>query len=218
MTVLADSNAAFSLRVDNSDFNAEVAMTAQGEGAFGLRFENSAVNSTGTDIAFALTMTGDLDGADAADILLLDNEITAINARALQLISNDGTLKTVDFELDMNIFTNMSGDTTVEIDATGGTTLNATITDNTFTNAGAGEQFDIATGDATANINLNLEGNTAGEFILREFAGSDFEIDEVAATLAGPPRNTGTVTPLPAAVDFVEHPGEVQRPTPPPPQ
>ncbi|HEY3393095.1 MAG TPA: hypothetical protein VGK58_10330, partial [Lacipirellulaceae bacterium] len=215
-TILVTNVEDLLLRRLDADSSAASALSVTGSGTdpLALVLENSTLTSMGTGDAISMLMT---DALTDADIILRGVTVTAADGSAFLFRSDDPAIKDVRLLVEQNSnFTNNSLDTTFDVEAAGGTTLNATITNNTFTNNGAGEQYEIETTDATANINLNMAGNQAAEFRLIEFVGSDFQLDERDTTINGT-RNTGTVTPLPTAADFTEHNGTGTVPTPTPP-
>jgi hypothetical protein len=198
-----------------SSTDSALAVTGSGTGPLALVLEDSTLESMGTGDAISMTMTASLTDAD---IIVRDVSVEAGDGSAFLFRSDDPAIKDVRLLVEGSDFTNNSLlDKTFDVEAAGGTTLNATITNNTFTNNNVlGPEYEIETTDATANINLNMQGNNAMIFVLREFLLSDFELDERDDTIAGT-RNTGIVTPLPTAVDFVEHAGTGTVPTPTPP-
>ncbi len=182
----------FTLLVDNSDINSTVDINANGAGDLDLTFDDSFVDTTGNDVAFALTVG---TSTDTAAVRIRRNTFSAVDATAFDMQITSAASKTVNFLFDNNIASNSSLDATAEIDASQATILNATITDSFFNNAGAGDDFDIASNSATTVINMQLDNNTAnggaGNFTLRELNASDFNIQERDTVEA---RNTGTFT------------------------
>jgi hypothetical protein len=121
------------------------------------------------------------------------------------LFADDATTKTITMLLDDNTFENASADVaddTANFSVGGGTTLNATIFDNMFTNTvAAGDEFDMAANLAAANIQLNLSGNSAnsgggsgnGFFDLHNATGGTFDVFDKTNTFLNT-RNDGDVT------------------------
>ena len=190
--------------------NATMAITG---GSYGDAFDIDA-NNTGTldftmqNVAFS-TMNNSTavsllvgTGVSTGGIDIFNNTgIFTGDARALDLDFNGGD---IDFRLNNNAFTNDSAfDNTVVIDIAGTTTLDATITNNTFTNSNlAGPaQFLIDTSANSPTLNLNISANTAnlgggngnGEFIIRETSGT-IGVFELTDTFGPSARNNGTVT------------------------
>ena len=61
----------------------------------------------------------------------------------------------------MSVSNNSAGSRAATIDGTGGVVLNATVTDNSFTNSdNTGEAFSMSS-DNGATVNLNLNANNA---------------------------------------------------------
>jgi hypothetical protein len=212
----------FSLTVDNSSFAEEVDMDLVGSGSFTMVFEDSSITTGTNDVAFAINMGGAFTDDDA-DVTIQRNTVTTGDASAFTFFSDDATSKTINLLLDDNTFENASANATndtVNILAEDGTTLNATIFDNMFANTvAAGDEFDITANTATANIQLNLSGNSAnsgggtgnGEFDLHVLGGATFDIFEKDDTINNV-RNDGTVVPDPNAAAF----GDATSPPPTP--
>jgi hypothetical protein len=212
----------FSVTVDNSTFAEEVDMDLVGAGTVTMVFEDSSITTGNNDVAFAMNIGGAFTDDDA-DITIQRNTVTTGDASAFTFFSEDATTKTVNLLVDDNTFENASANTandTVNILAEDGTTLNATIFDNMFTNTmAAGDAFDITANTATANIQLNLSGNSAnsgggtgnGEFDLHVLGGATFDIFERDDTINNL-RNNGTVVPDPNAAAF----GDATSPPPTP--
>jgi len=183
---------AFTLLVDNSDINSTVDINANGAGDLDLTFDDSFVDTTGNDVAFTLAIG---TSTNTAAVRIRRSEFTAVNAEAFNMQITSAASKTVNFLFDDNTASNNSLSATVEIDASQATILNATITDSFFNNAGAGDDFDIASNSATTVINMQLNNNTAnggaGNFTLRELNASDFNIQDRDTVEA---RNTGGFT------------------------
>jgi hypothetical protein len=188
----------FNLRLINSDLEENVAMSITGSGTFGLLVDNNDIDVTGTTTAFALAFSG---AAQEGNVTIRNgNDFDADDASALSISTSGGTAKTVTMLVADSLFTNSSADAAAEFDASGNALLNATIQGNTFDNAGAGDDFVMATNDAQSRIRLNLGGDVpadfntaagAGVFELFENAG-DFDIFERDDTFGGL-RNNGTV-------------------------
>ena len=183
----------FTMFVDNSTIDDAVDFNFNGEGDVEFTFEDSEVDSSGTDVAFALLIDTFVENADIT--IRRNDNIDAENASAFNMNIQSASSKTVNFLFDDNTLTNSSADVTAEIDALQATILNATITDNSFSNAGAGEDFDIASNDATTVINMHLNNNTAaggaGDYTLRQLNLSTFNIQERDTVES---RNNGNFT------------------------
>ncbi len=169
----------FTLLVDNSDINSTVNIDANGAGDIDLTFEDTDIDTTGTDVAFTLAIDA---AVTEADVRILRNGITSADATALDIDITSVASKTVNLEIDGNTVANSSANVAADIDASQSTILNATVIDNFFNNAGAGGDYEIASNSATTVINLHLHNNTtgggAGSFTLREIGASDFNIQE----------------------------------------
>jgi hypothetical protein len=195
----------FNLRLTDGDLENNVAMSITGDGGYALLVDNVDVNSTvGGDIAFALDFTGT---AQNYDVTFRNsngsntNDFDAGNAQALSITSSGGA-KQIDLLVEESTFDNNSAAATAaEFIANGTTLLNATIRDNVFTNAGAGDDFVMRAAGTTSDVRLNLGDdspalfNSAGEYVLIEdLGGADFQLFDRNDTLAGL-RNNGTVSP-----------------------
>ena len=169
----------FTLLVDNSDINSTVNINADGAGDVDLTFDDSTFDTSGTDIAFTLAIA---TSVTKADVRIRRNDITSVNATALNVDITSSASKTVNFQLEGNTVANNSANVTSNIDASQATILNATVKDNFFNNAGAGGDYEIAANSATTVINMHLDNNSAGggagSFTLRELNSSDFNIQE----------------------------------------
>ena len=183
----------FTVAVDDSDIESTVNFDANGEGTFNLTFENTDVETTTTDVAFTLAIKPEVD---EANVTIRDNLFESADATAFDMDITSVGSKTVNFLFDDNTSSNSSLDTTVEIDASQASILNATIVDSTFNNANVGgDNFDIASNSATTVINMHLNNNTAdggvGNYTLRELNSSNFSIQERDTVEA---RNNGGFT------------------------
>ena len=167
----------FTFAVTNSDLNNVYDLNADGAGIVDVTFNDTTVDSTGTDVAFTLALG---NSVSTADIQVLRSQFTADDAVAFDFDSNSAAVKNVTFQLSNSTTNNNSASPSAEVDAFGPTVMNATITTNTFTNTGAGDNFDIATNNATSVINMIFTSNsTVGgtdSVVLRELNGSDFNI------------------------------------------
>ena len=199
---------------NSSQFDGTVDVNANGTDNFDLTFTNSTVTSSGTDIGFTLDIGTNVTDAD---VTISNTNITSANARALQVSAD--SVDTVNFLLTTGTLANNSADATVEIDSSGATTFNANIRDMMFNNAGAGDDFDMASNDTDSEVNLHLDNNTAdsgaGDFVLRNPAGNattNFEIQDRDTVES---RNSGSFTYDSAAnalTDFGDIPGPVPTP------
>ena len=206
--------------VTNSGFMGEAVLALNNTGALDLTMTGNTITTGNDQIGLDVSIGG---GATGGDLVFQNNGVTTGDNQALDLTIGVGAF-------DLALITNTLDNNSVNsrntlIDSSGGgATLDATIFTNIFTNAEAGAtepEFEFVTSAGTPTINLNLSGNTAtrgagtGEFVLRENAG-DFTIFERDATINNVGnRNDGTITPLPAAGDFVESVGEPNNPAAP---
>jgi hypothetical protein len=194
----ANNGNIFNLRLTNSDLEENVNMSVTGSSAFGLLVDNNDINTTGTDVAFALSFSGSAQNGDVT--IRNGNDFTADNASAISVTTSGATAKTIDLLVENSLFSNASASAAAIFAASGNALLNATIAGNTFDNSG-GDDFVMSSNGAQARIRLSLGGedaadfNTAaggGEFELFENAGSDFDIFRRDDTFNGL-RNNGTV-------------------------
>ena len=218
LVVSANDDSNFTLRLTNSTVNNNVEADGTGAGDFAMLVENTTITTgIGTDIGLEIDFSGSLDNAD---VIIRNVNVTANNASALDINSSGGAAKIFDLLIDQaSTFTNDSASITANMVATGGTTLNVSIFDNTFTNnQAAGEVFDLEGNGAGSDVRLDLAGNTAAggmDFVLESLGGTTFEVFDLTNTFNNS-RNTGPVTPLPNAAAFVNRPNPVPLPTIPP--
>jgi hypothetical protein len=220
MTVTANDNSNFTLRLLNSDINSDVTMSATGSGALEMLVQDTTVDAkaASSDIAFSLALSGSLT---SADVTLRNLDATANAASALSITSSGGTAKTFDLLIDQGSdFENDDNTASAAfIQSTGGTTINASIFDNSFTNNNAaGTAFEMVANGAGVRARLDLNGNTATDGTGNNFelnnvgAASSFEIFDLTNTFNNS-RNTGTVVPLPNAAAFTNRVAPVPLPT-----
>lgn len=195
-----------SYTMNDSTVNGSVTNTASNFGSFDLQTRNSTITA-GTGAAFSMTLGNNIT---SSDILVGDAAFSAADASALLVSTSGATVKQVNFELTTvddrsptlvdngtSTFSNNSASDTVVFDINGNTTLDLTIDgDNTFTNGGAGELFDIGANDTDAAINLRVDNLTAaGTGTLREIAGATFEVFELTELNADNPGVTFNFDP-----------------------
>lgn len=201
ISVLGASNThAFNLKMTNNDLEEKVDISITGSGAFGLLVDSNAINTTGTDIAFALSFSGTAQNGDVT--FRNSNNFTAVDASALSVSTSGATFKTVDLLVQDSQFSNNSADAAADFLSAGSTQLNATIQGNVFNDVNAGgSDFVMEANGAQAHILMNLGGevaadfNTAGgqgQYELFQNGGSDFKVFERTNTFANS-RNNGTV-------------------------
>jgi hypothetical protein len=190
-------------------------MSITGSGSFGLLVDNTDITTTGTETAFSLAFSGMAQDGDVT--IRNGSNFTAANGKAFDLSVN-GTSADIEFALDNSVFTNNSAASeTADILVNGGATLDADIVNNTFTNAGAADDFVMTSDGSTTRINLNLDNNsTSGTYRLittnQGTPGVDFNFGVVDRDTAAA-RNTGTVIFNPVITDFEDIPGPVEPPT-----
>ncbi len=171
----------FTFAVTNSNFDHTVAINADGSGDVSLTFNDTTVDTAGADVAFALALGNSVTNAD---VQIRRTNLTADNATAFDFDSNSVGVKNVAFEISNSIVSSSSASATAEIDASGSTVMNAIVITNTFTNTGAGDNFDLAANNAATVLNLNMTGNATNggtdSVVLRELNVADFNIVDAA--------------------------------------
>ncbi|MEX0643535.1 MAG: hypothetical protein WD468_12590 [Pirellulales bacterium] len=217
LIVTANDNSNFTLRLLNSDLDSRVEMSGTGSGNFAMLVQDTTVDTHvgAGDIGFSLQISGSVTNAD---VTLRNLDVVADDASALFVNSSGGAAKTFDLLIDQgSSFTNDDADSAALIQATGGTTINASIFDGDYTNNGAGEAFEMVANGAGVRARLDLQGNTAnagvGNFVLNNvLSASNFEVFDLTNTFNNS-RNTGTVVPLPNAAAFTNRVTPVPLPT-----
>jgi hypothetical protein len=217
----SDTNA-LNLRLTDSLLADNVAIDIMGSGAFGLLVDNTDITAADAgDDAFSLEFSGASTGGDVT--IRNGNNFTAVSGNALFIDSFGAAGKTVDLLVTGSLFNNDSaGSPTASITSRQTSLMNATIQNNTFTNANpAGVNFDITSSGAAAFMRLNLGGSGTevnlaasgtGEFRLHELLGSDFDVFERDDTF-NDLRNTGTVVTDPNDAAFDDLPVAPPLPT-----
>jgi hypothetical protein len=229
--VLAASANAFTVRLtDGSDLARNVVTTDSGTGTFGLLVDSTTINnSANPEAAFDLEFSG---SSHLGNVVFQNGDhFSAGNANALLVNSSGAAAKTINLLLDgstggnaANTFSNASATAfAADFVSNSGTTLNATIQGNTFTNSvDPAFDFDMRNATSASRVVLNLGGtgneeNTAapgfptGVFTLNNNAGGVFTVFDKTDTLANT-RNNGTVMPLPNAASITD---TATPPTPP---
>jgi hypothetical protein len=193
----ADSGSTFNLRINDSQIDNDVVMDITGSSAFLLLVDNTDI-TTGAEDAFALNFTGAQNG----DVTIRnDSDFTAGNGNAFVFTAN-GTNVDVDLRMDGGTFTNSSAQDAVSYLVNGGATLDATVTNNTFGNGGAGDDFAMTSDGSTTRIDLNLDNNTATVYELTTANnGGGFNFGVVDRDNADA-NNAGTVNFNPAIGQF----------------
>ncbi len=197
----ASNSHALSIQLIGSDLERNVVMNVTGAGAFNMLTDSTSINTTGTDVAFALNFTG--SGPIGNATFTGANNFTAGNASALSVVASGAAPRTIGLNVNGGQFNNASaGSAAAAFTSTGATTLNATIQSNIFDDATAtGQDFAMNSNGAQARIVLNLGGDTStefntaagqGDFELHQLGGSTFRIFERDDTLNNL-RNNGTV-------------------------
>ncbi len=206
------STNAFTINVDNSTFAEEITMDLLGAGNFTMVFEDSSITTGNSDVALAMVFDAAFTDDDS-DVTIQRNTFTTGDAAAFNLFADDATVKTITMLLDDNTFENASANAandTAIFSVGGGTTLNATIFDNMFNNTvAAGDEFDMLADGASAEIQLNLSGNSAnsgggsgnGDFDLHNATGGTFDVFDKTNTF-NDTRNDGTVVTDPNDAAF----------------
>ena len=139
--------------------NANLAMNATGGGGLDF-FTTDLVVNTGADVdAVNIDLSGNLTDADIS-IAGASTSLTTQDGSALAIASS-GSPRQVRFELSSATLSNNSA-TSNNFDLQNGgiTTLAATISSNSFTNANGSLDFDL-TNDAASTTNLSLVGNNS---------------------------------------------------------
>ena len=211
---------AFLLQIsDSSDIDSTVDVNGDGAGSMQLLMSDSTIDTTGTDKAFNLDIG---TSVTTANLRIETTNITAVDAAAFDMNVNSNAVspKTVNFLLDGGTIANNSATTNAEIDSSGDTAFNATITGMMFDNAGAGNDFDIASNDADSMLALHFDNNTAnggaGNFAFHNPAGNalvNFEFQDRGTLEA---RNNGTFT-YDSALNVITDFGDIAGPVPLPP-
>jgi hypothetical protein len=200
--VAASNTHAMSLQLRGSDLERNVVMNVTGSGAFNMVTDSTAINTTGTDIAFALNFNAAAQIGNAT--FSGTNVFTAANASALDIRTSGAAAKTIDLNVQDGSFNNASATAAAaNFLSTGTTTFNATIQGNKFDDATAGGQdFAMTATGAQSRVLLNLGGDVApdfnqangqGDFELFQSGGSNFRVFEQTATFANLRNSPGTV-------------------------
>ena len=141
---------------------------------FDLTIDNNTINATAHE-AIYVDIRGDaLTGSGPGEVRITNNTIGATTPVAqsgregIEFRVRDAS-KTVNLLVDNNTVRNAdngSSDETIDIDAEDTTTLNATVTNNTFTSAnstGGLDEFEAETDDVGSTMCLDLQGNTSSQ-------------------------------------------------------
>jgi hypothetical protein len=205
----------FNLRINASTIAEQVDMDMTGSGQLQFLMDDTSVTTGGTDVAFDLTFSG--SAADGDVTIRNTSTFTAANAEAF-ILTADGVGRSIEVNIDNNTFVNNSDDVTAHLHALGGALLNATVTNNNFTNSDVvplplGEELLIESDDPATVINLNLVNNgpAGAQLRLREDAG-DFNVVDLANV---DDNNPGDVI-LDGTFDSIDPPATVELPTLPP--
>jgi hypothetical protein len=168
--VTAGDNAAVDLRIDNSSVSENTMLTFNSGGNIDLLLEDSVFDASA---GVALQMNFGTSTADV-DAIVRSNDgaigIRSADASAFVMTAT-GANAEIDLLLDANSLTTGSGSPTVDIDVTGGATVDANILNNTLAETGGGDDvMTILSDGATTQFNLHLDNNTANP------ASSDYEL------------------------------------------
>ena len=141
---------------------------------FDLTIDSNTINATAHE-AIYVDIRGDaLSTSGPGEVRITNNTIGATTPVAqsgregIELRARDAS-KTVNLLVDNNTVRNAdngSSDETIDLDAEDTTTLNATVTNNTFTSAnstGGLDEFEAETDDVGSTMCLDLRGNTASQ-------------------------------------------------------
>jgi hypothetical protein len=209
--VVTANSAALDFRLTDSSVTGATTMNINSSGNFDLLVENSTLTTSGVTAFDLVFGTNAQDG----DVIIRNNTMSAGAAKALNVTAS-GTNADVDFLLDNNNMSNNSaGLETVDIDISGGTTFDANVVNNTFSNP-SGDEYSMTSDGATTRINLNLDNNSAGGggffrlITANNGGGFNFGVEDRGTADA---RNVGTVTFNPLITDFEDIPGPVEMPT-----
>ncbi len=165
-----------------------------------LRFEGNtaSVTYTGTNREFA-----HIDyrpTASGGDIKILNNNFTMTGADAqeiLELRFRPTNASTIDLLVDGNIGTGNTTSRFLDIDSEASATVNATVTNNNFTNIHGtpGQSIDFASEAATASLCANVSGNTLSPntITLTETAGN-MTVTQASAAAVAAANGGATVT------------------------
>ena len=159
-----------------------VSLDANGTGVARLAMTDNTMDTNGEESMYlningnASTVHVTLDGNN------VDNSLT--NFSALALVGQGGTGKTINLLMENNSFSNDDGTAAAaDLQMLGNAKLNATVLDNSFVNTDntPGPAFQALTNNGSAQIRLNLDGNTASSGNVD--ADPDFFLTNTAGTL-----------------------------------
>jgi len=167
----------YTVAVTNSNFVDAVDVNADGSGEVNFTFNGTLVDlSAENTTAFTFNLG---NAVSTASIQIDNSDFRSADAVAFDLDSNTVAVKNVTFQLTNTDVTNNSASAAAEIDAFGPTIMNATVTDNVFTNT-TSDNIDIAANNATSVLNLDFKRNTTSggtdSVVLRELNVADFNI------------------------------------------
>ena len=207
------TNAGLDISLNTSQINSTALMDIDSPGAFNLSMTDTSLNTGNNDVAFTLNLGTQVSTDAGIRIQSSSGGSSSFQTGdAVAFAFNPNSNKTVNFLVSDVSFTNASvGNAATQINSTGSTILNATVTDNVFTNT-LGTSSEIIADD-TSSLNLNLTGNTTngGDLDLTENATADFRIQDVANVVGDNP-NIPAINFSPFFGDFDNFPGTVPTP------
>ncbi len=208
-----NTNAGLAISLNTSQINSTATMAIDGPGSFNLSMTDTSLNTGNDDVAFTLTLGTQVSTDAGVRIQSSSGGSSSFQTGdAVAFAFNPNSNKTVNFLVSGVSFTNASGgNAATQITSTGSTILNATVTDNVFTNT-VGTSAEIIADD-TSSLNLNLTSNTTngGDLDLTENVPADFRIQDVTNVVGDNP-NIPMINFSPFFVDFDNFPGTVPTP------
>jgi len=206
------TNAGLDMNLNTSQINSTVTMIIDGPGSFDLSMTDTSVSTGNDDVAFTLNLGTQVSTNSGISIQSSSGGSSSFQTGdAVAFAFNPNTNKTVNFLVDDVNFSNASGgNKATQVTSLGSTILNATVTNNVFTNSISTPTEIIA--DDTSTLNLNLTANMAsgGDLTLEEIVGADFKIQDVANVVTDNP--SAIIDFQPAFIDFDNFPGTVPTP------
>lgn len=202
----------FDLELDNSNLDEQVAITATGTGAFDLFATDTTIDDLDNEVAFLLDMDG--GAMNDVDISLSNVDISTDDAIAFDLNAINGTNLNIAFELSNgSSISNDSASSAFDGLIGSSVNLDATILGNTLTNNGGGGPFVLETNNASAQVQMEITGNTfVGGGITLTDNGGDFQVENSATisadngTVVVSTPGSGTIDEFDETIEVIETP------------
>lgn len=199
LDITSDVNNADIVMTGN-EYDSGVVITANNSAQLDVQSEDETITTGSNDVAYSLLVDAQVDDADVA---VERAEFTTNNASAYTLTAETTTSAPIRFLMNDNVMSSANDNVVADILATDASQLDATVTDNSFTNQVNGSDQFRLTGDGggvgvLTLLSGNSANNTSGNYDLVQANGATYDVTgdnlpDVEADNDGTVNTTGTI-------------------------